>query len=209
MKKLLLAAAILLFCVPMANANVIPFGGFSGSEFVEDFESLGSAPATGPFTLGNLTFSEQSTGSGGPGWGLPSNLWVPGSQILTDNAGKSNFMVDFPFPGALRVGLDFGIGPATYQVSFFNPSLSLLGSVSGNTGNIADNFFAFWEDIGGISRIQIFETSDDNGLVGGLDNVRYELTSTEPIPEPATMLLLGTGLVGVAGASRRRKKKQA
>ena len=46
----------------------------------------------------------------------------------------------------------------------------------------------FWQNQGAISHVTIF---------GG----------STPVPEPATMLLLGTGLVGLAATARRKMKK--
>ena len=164
MKKLVLGLSLASVLIWAAQGEAIPIGpgAFSGNETVIDFDSVPvSVPPPGPFSIGPVTFSESSTGSGGPGWRLLSGFFVPGSRALTDNAGISNIVIDFMNP-VQRVGLDVGVGPATYDVRFFSSSLTLLGTVSQSLpNNNRAFFFAGWEDLGGISRIQILEPSGE------------------------------------------------
>ena len=83
---------------------------------------------------------------------------------------------------------------------------------AGNGGIIADGN---QPDFGSAAMPLQFGFMFGNGLTSygtltntlGLDNFSVSSTTSSPVPEPATMLLFGTGLAGLVSSRVRRKKK--
>ena len=206
-------------------ANGFPPGGTAIEQLATVNPATGRATLVGspfPFRVGVMpmavSFSSTIFAAGtAPGSPLANRLLiidpVTGQPSAVGPLGVTG-MMDFAFApsgtlyGATQTALytiNTGTGAATLVAPFSGGGIEMvMGITFDRAGNLfATNFSA---------ASSLFSVNASTGvatLVGQTGVPFVHSAETSPIPEPATMILLGTGLAGVAAKARKRRRAAA
>lgn len=188
-----LILAVLMISSPVAKADQLVFTTtLTGSQEVPPTGSpgIGSALVTLDTVTNILTVNVSFAGLVSP---------TMASHIHCCAGPGTNAMVATPVP--TFPGFPLGVTTGTYLMSFDLTSVSTYNPafITAHGGTVAGAQAAF---ILGLTNGQTYLNIHTVQFPGG--EIRGQLSA---VPEPASLLLLATGILGAAGALRKRRKR--